>query len=76
MACRTAADPLRMFPELGPNEGLTLLTTSGQRRYATEAGQMNKPLGRVDGFDKGFDKYYRAREADESAEGDVSFLAT
>jgi len=35
-----------------------------------------KRLGRVDGFDKGFDKYYPAREADERAEGDVSFLAT
>ena len=33
-------------------------------------------LGRVDGFDKGFDQYYHARKADERAEGDVSFLAT
>jgi hypothetical protein len=33
-------------------------------------------LGRVDGFDKGFDQYYTACEADERAEGDVGFLAT
>jgi len=33
-------------------------------------------LGRVDGFDEGFDQYYPAREADERAEGDVGFLAT
>jgi hypothetical protein len=41
-------------------------------RAACPTGQ----LGRVDGFDKGFDQYYTACEADERAEGDVGFLAT
>lgn len=50
-------------------------------RFACNGPDGNHPLGvgtlgRVDGFDEGFDQYYPTREADERAEGGVGFLAT
>jgi hypothetical protein len=55
----------------GPEEHSMLVRT------AIHAGvAKHNKLGRVDGFDKGFDQYYSTREADKRAEGDVGLLAT